>query len=74
MIQVVQRPVLTAKVLGGKIVLAWPTNSAGFAVEYTTNLPAASWVSNSTPATIVNSQYTVTNANAGARQFYRLRK
>ncbi len=26
-----------------EIVLSWPTNSAGFALEYTTNLPPANW-------------------------------
>lgn len=60
--------------VGNRIVLSWPTNSAGFVLEYTTNLPPTLWVTNATPPVIENSRHTVTNAVEGQKRFYRLRR
>jgi hypothetical protein len=54
------------------IILTWPTNAVGFILENATNLPAASWTTNSTSPSIVNGQNTVTNAVSNATKFYRL--
>ena len=57
-----------------KIVLAWPTNAAGFFLQNATNLPASNWTTNSSSPYIVNGQYSVTNTISGATKFYRLIK
>ena len=67
-------PVLSVRWQPGKIVLAWPTNATGFALEFTTNLPAIHWLAALPPPVIANGQYVVTNQTAGAGLFYRLRK
>ena len=67
-------PALSATRLGSDLLLSWPTNFTGFTLETATNLPPTSWTSNSIPPAIVNGQWTVTNAIAGGKKFYRLRK
>ena len=67
-------PMLTVNRSGGSIVLSWPTNATGFALWWATNLPATSWSSNAVPPTVLNGQYTITEATAGVRKFYRLSK
>ena len=67
-------PALRATRLGSDLLLSWPTNFAGFTLETATNLPPTSWTSNSIPPAIANGQWTVTNAIAGGKKFYRLRK
>ena len=59
---------------GNLIVLSWLTNAVGFTMEYATNLPATSWISNSSPPAIVSGQYTVTNTISENARFYRLQK
>ena len=67
-------PVLAAFIQSSNIVLCWPTNSAAFTLEYTTNLPPTSWTAATPAPVIVNGQYTVTNTTSGRGKFYRLRK
>ena len=58
---------------GNQLVLSWPTNAAGFALQSTTNLLSpAVWTSVSTQPVVVNGQNTVTNPISGTQQFYRL--
>jgi len=66
-------PTLTGIPQNNNFVLKWPTNAVGFKLEFATNLPATSWVSNATPPAIVSGQYTVTNAISGGKRFYRLK-
>ena len=55
------------------IILAWPTNNAGFTLQSTTILlPLTIWTTVSNAPVVVNGQYTVTNINSGAQQFFRL--
>jgi uncharacterized repeat protein (TIGR03803 family) len=69
----VSRPQLTIIPLGTNVILTWPTNFAGYALQSTTNLLSpSSWITNSTPPVVVNTNYAVTNAISGAQQFYRL--
>ena len=59
---------------GNQIALSWPTNAVGFTMEYAANLPATSWISNSSSPAIVSGQYTVTNTISDNARFYRLQK
>ena len=58
----------------GTIVLFWPTNTSGFALEWTTNLSAADWLPASPAPTIIGNQNVVTNVPANDSQFFRLNK
>jgi O-glycosyl hydrolase len=58
----------------GNIVLFWPTNTFGFALEWTTNLSATNWLPTLPLPTINGTQNVVTNLPANDVQFYRLRK
>jgi hypothetical protein len=55
------------------IILAWPTNDAGFTLQSTTNLFAPTgWTIVSNAPVVVNGKYTVTNIMSGSQQFFRL--
>jgi Fibronectin type III domain len=56
----------------GQLIITWPTNFPGFTLEFTTDLPARSWIQAS--PSILNGQFTITDAIAGRQKFYRLRK
>ncbi len=56
----------------GEIVFFWPTNYAGFALEYATNLPPASWTAAPPAPVIVGGLYYVTNNMSEAGRYYRL--
>ena len=56
------------------IVLAWPTNSSGFSLEYTTNELLSGWLSTEESPGTMNGQRMVTNRVVGLNRFYRLRK
>ena len=66
-------PVLAARRQGGNAILSWPTNAAVYTLIYATNLPAINWATSSPSPTVVNGQYTVTNATAAKARFYRLK-
>ncbi|HEX5398325.1 MAG TPA: hypothetical protein VFY06_04680 [Verrucomicrobiae bacterium] len=59
---------------GTNIVISWPTNDPAFWLEYATNLPASTWISNSVAPVIQNGRYTVTNAVSDPFVIYRLEK
>jgi uncharacterized repeat protein (TIGR03803 family) len=65
-------PQLTIIPAGANVILTWPTNSTGFALQSTTNLTSTVWTINSTAPVIVNGQNIVTNPISGTMQFYRL--
>jgi hypothetical protein len=65
-------PTLSARRLGAEIVLAWPTNAAGFSLQYATALPTTNWLPASPPPAMANGQNLVTNAMTGEAVFYRL--
>ena len=67
-------PVLAARRQAGNIVLSWPTNAAVYTLIYATNLPAINWATSSPAPTVVNGQYSVTNAATAKARFYRLKK
>jgi uncharacterized repeat protein (TIGR03803 family) len=66
-------PQLTITPMGANVILAWPTNAAGFTLQSTTNLGSpAVWTTNSPAPVVVNGQNIVTNPISRTQQFYRL--
>jgi uncharacterized repeat protein (TIGR03803 family) len=65
-------PQLAITLSGANVVLAWPTNAAGFTLESTTNLLPAAWSTNLPAPVVINGQNVVTNAISGTQQFYQL--
>jgi hypothetical protein len=58
---------------GNNVIVSWPTNCAGFTLQFATNLaPPAAWTSNSPAPAVVNGQNTVTIPISGTQQFFRL--
>jgi len=59
---------------GASIILSWPTNSASFTLQSTTNLGSPiTWLPVSPPPVIANGQNMVTNSLPDIRRFYRLK-
>jgi uncharacterized repeat protein (TIGR03803 family) len=66
-------PHLTTIPAGANVILTWPTNATGFALQSTTNLgSSAVWTANSPAPVVVNGLNTVTNPLSGTQQFFRL--
>jgi uncharacterized repeat protein (TIGR03803 family) len=65
-------PQITTISSGLNVVLSWPTNFSGFALQSTTNLHSPVWTTNLPAPVVVTGQYTVTNPISGAQQFFRL--
>lgn len=71
-VSLIASPPLAMALSGANVVLAWPTNAAGFILESTTNLSPALWNTNLAAPVVINGQIVVTNAISGTQQFYRL--
>jgi uncharacterized repeat protein (TIGR03803 family) len=70
---IVPEPQLTIIPSGPYVILAWPTNYAGFTLQSTTNLgSSAVWSTNFSPPVIIGGENVVINAISGRQQFYRL--
>jgi uncharacterized repeat protein (TIGR03803 family) len=65
-------PQLTITAIGPNLVLTWPTNAAGFALQSATNLASPIWTTNLPTSIVVNGQTTVTNPIAATQQYFRL--
>ena len=66
-------PRLTIIRSGTNVVLTWPANATGFALQSTTNLVSpAVWSAVSPAPVVVNTNNAVTNTISGTRKFYRL--
>jgi uncharacterized repeat protein (TIGR03803 family) len=66
-------PQLTIIPSGANVILTWPTNAAGFALQSTTNLVSpVVWSPVSPGPVVVNGQYAVTNSTSGTNKFYQL--
>jgi uncharacterized repeat protein (TIGR03803 family) len=58
---------------GASVILTWPTNDAGYTLEFATNLVSPTvWSTNSAVPAVVNGNYAVTNAISGKSKFFRL--
>ncbi len=57
----------------GILTLSWPTNAAGYSLQYTTSLsPPVVWRPFLSAATVVNGKYVATNLMSGPQMFFRL--
>jgi murein DD-endopeptidase MepM/ murein hydrolase activator NlpD len=56
-----------------QIAIRWPTSQVNYAVEFVTNLPAATWTTLTNLPTVVSNQNVVTLTNNGGKKFFRLR-
>jgi uncharacterized repeat protein (TIGR03803 family) len=70
---IVPEPQLTIIPSGPYVVLAWPTNFAGFTLQSCTNLgSSAVWSSNSSPPVVIGGENVVIKTITGRKQFFRL--
>jgi len=68
-------PQVTITSAGTSVLLTWPTNAAGFILEFATNLTApTSWNTVSVAPVVINQQNVVTNSPSGPQIYYRLRQ
>jgi len=68
-----QPPWLNYALDGAHLILSWSTNSPGFTLQTGTMLDgSSSWTAVSSPVSVVNGQYTVTNPISAGPQFFRL--
>jgi uncharacterized repeat protein (TIGR03803 family) len=70
-------PELTVIASGDNLILAWPTNYAGFdyrgyVLQSTTDIASPVWTTNLPAPVVFDGQYMVTNPVSGTRQFFRL--
>lgn len=67
-------PTLLFQLGDNKIVLSWPTNSTGFALEASASLSAVSWTPVSPAPSLAGTNYVVTNDLSGFSKVFRLKK
>jgi hypothetical protein len=73
---VIQTPPLLLSIVraSDQVIISWPTNAAGFALETTPDLLLPNWSPVSPSPSVTNGRNTVTNAIGAGNQFYRLKK
>ena len=67
-------PALTVSVSESRFIIAWPTNTDGFTLQYTTNFHSTDWQPVLPLPEIVDGFNVVTNALDGDAVYYRLQK
>jgi len=65
-------PELTVTPSRSSVVLTWPTNFTGYALQSTANLISPVWTTNFPTPVVFNGLVTVTNPISGTQQFFRL--
>ena len=70
----VGRPSMRVARSGSALVVSWPANYAGFALETSTNIPATNWTSLGTSFPTDNGRFVNTNNSPAGTLFYRLKK
>jgi hypothetical protein len=66
---------LTVRPSANELILSWPTNAVGFALQTTFSLtPPVIWMDFTNPPAVIGAQFMVTNNLSKLAQFYRLRK
>ena len=69
------RPQLAIISAGANVILTWPTNVSGFALETATNLVSPIvWKTNLTAPVVISGENVVTNPISDTQQFYRLKQ
>jgi plastocyanin len=58
----------------GTLVFAWPTNSAGFELEFSTNISSRTWTAAAMPVQVIGGQNIVSNTVTDGLRLYRLKK
>jgi PKD repeat protein len=72
-VQVGPHPQLTVTLDNGIVALFWPTNAAGYTLQFSTNLiPPVSWMNVTSSPVVINGQNMVTNSVAAPQMFFRL--
>lgn len=67
-------PAICSSLQSGGIVLAWPTNTTGFSLEWATNLPSTNWQPVLAPPVVVGGNYVITNGSPTGIMFFQLSK
>ena len=68
-------PSLQARPSGNQLILAWPTNAAGFTLQSTLSLiPPVIWMDSTNPPVVNGAQFIVTNTFSTGAKYFRLRK
>jgi len=65
-------PVLAIIKSGTNVLLEWPTNAAGYTLEFASNLTSSAWSTNLPVPVVVNTNKVVTNGISGMARFFRL--
>jgi hypothetical protein len=65
-------PVLEASLSDDSLVLSWPTDAAGFSLEYTNDISSSNWIWSSSTALTIGTRRYVTNKPDRHQAFYRL--
>jgi hypothetical protein len=65
-------PVLAIIKSGTNVLLEWPTNAAGYTLEFASNLTSSAWSTNLPAPVVVNTNKVVTNGISGMARFFRL--
>jgi hypothetical protein len=73
-VAVVPVPQLRIRVVGqSQVAISWPTNAEGFSLDYTSSLPASTWLPTSSPV-VMGGEFFVTVSSLFEQQFFRLRR
>jgi Regulator of chromosome condensation (RCC1) repeat len=68
-------PSLKARPNGNELILSWPTNAPGFALQSTLDLtPPVNWLDSTSVPAVIGAHFTLTNTVTGGARLYRLRK
>ena len=65
-------PLLTIIPSGTNVLVEWPTNAAGYTLEFSTNLASTVWSTTLPAPVVVNTNKVLTNGISGTRRFFRL--
>lgn len=65
---------LKIRIAGNNLVISWPTNAFGFALQSTVSLSPANWTNVTNTVGVVGSENTVTSELAGFSRYFRLRR
>jgi Bacterial Ig-like domain len=65
-------PVLAIIPSGTNVLVEWPTNAAGYTLQFSTNLTSSIWSTALPAPVVVNTNKVVTNGVSGTQKFYRL--
>ncbi len=71
---VIPGPALKISMVGNQVMLAWPTNAVGFALQSSPSLAPATWTPYTGTPTVVNGLNTLTVGTSQSQVYYRLKQ